>query len=127
MGLDCEYNRRSNDTMISLMGFAGHDLNAVRWLCNGWYWSVVPVLLIGITVRYLAIGAMHACFRAQQAKKPLIYVVRRNRLVALTTLLYFIGLAVLVSVTTWLFIRDQPFVENGISHIQLLDKYGLFD
>lgn len=121
------YNRRSNDTMISLMGFAGHDLNAVRWSCNGWYWSVVPVLLIGITVRYLAIGAMHACFRAQQAKKPLIYVARRNRSVALTTLLYFIGLAVLVSVTTWLFIRDQPFVENGISHIQLLDKYGLFD
>ena len=121
------YNRRSNDTMISIMGYAGHDLNAVRWSCDGWYWSIVPVILIGITVRYVAIGAMHACFRAEQAKKPLLYVARRNRSVAVMMSLYCIGFIGLFSITTWLFIRDQPFVENGISQIQLLNKYGLFD
>mmetsp|Transcript_10771 Transcript_10771/g.22367 ORF Transcript_10771/g.22367 Transcript_10771/m.22367 type:complete len:602 (-) Transcript_10771:246-2051(-) len=121
------YNRRSNDTMISIMGYAGHDLNAVRSSCSGWYWSVVPVILIGITVRYVAIGAMHACFRAQQAKKPLLHVARRNRSVALIMVLYFLGFVLLFSVTTWLFIRDLPFAENGITQVQLLDKYGLFD
>lgn len=121
------YNRRSNDTMISIMGYAGHDLNAVRWSCSGWYWSVIPVILIGITVRYVAIGAMHACFRAQQAKKPLLHVATRNFRVALIMVFYSIGFLVLFFVTTWLFVRDQSFEENGITRIQLLDKYGLFD
>jgi hypothetical protein len=121
-------NRNSSTTMLSVMGYAGHDLNAVRWSCDGWYWSVVPVILIGLTVRYLAIGAMHACFRAQQAKKPLIYAAKRDRSVAMYMILYCIGFIALFSVTTWLFIRDQPFEDNvPLTKIQELDQYGFFE
>merc|ERR1711935_182788 len=95
------FKRRSNTTVMSMMGLASHDLSAVRKSCNGWYWSVTPVILIGFTIRYLAIGAMHACFRAQQAKKPLIYVMKRDRSVAALVILYCIGFLLLVSITTW--------------------------
>lgn len=121
-------NRQSNSTMMSLLGYAGHDQNAVRYSCEGWYWSVVPVICIGLTVRYLAIGAMHACFRAQQAKKPLFYVMKRNLSVTMIVVAYCFGFVALFSVTTWLFIRDHPFEENfPPTQVQLLDQFGFFD
>jgi regulation of enolase protein 1 (concanavalin A-like superfamily) len=42
-------NRQANTSMTIVLGYAGHDYNAVRWSCSGWYWSVLPVLLIGFT------------------------------------------------------------------------------
>jgi hypothetical protein len=120
--------RLSDSTVIRRMGYAAHDLNAVRFSCNGWYWSIIPVICVGITVRYLAIGAMHACFRAQQAKKPLTYVLKRDCSVVAITILYFVGLMGLVAVTTWLFMRDLPFKENvPLTELEQLDKYGFFD
>jgi len=121
-------NRPANSTMMYLMGYAGHDYNAVRWSCDGWYWSVVPVILIGITIRYLAIGAMHAFFRGQQTKKPLFYVMIRDCRVATSTIVYCFGFVVLFSVTTWLFIQDQPFVEAvPLTQVQFLEQLGFFD
>merc|ERR1712238_161998 len=120
-------NRPANSTMMYLMGYAGHDYNAVRWSCDGWYWSVVPVILIGITVRYLAIGAMHAFFRGQQTKKPLFHAMTRNCYVATITIVYCFGFVVLFAVTTWLFIQDQPFKEAvPLTQIQFLEQLGFF-
>ena len=120
--------RLSNSTMMSIMGYAGHDLNAVHRSCDGWYWSVIPVIFIGLTVRYLAIGAMHACFRPQQAKKPLTYVMKRDCSVATITIIYCFGFIALFSVTTWLFMRDLPFEENvPPTEVELLNQFGFFD
>jgi hypothetical protein len=121
-------NRQANTSMTIIMGYAGHDYNAVRWSCGGWYWSVLPVILIGFTIRYLAVGAMHGFYRGQQAKKPLIYVIRRNSRVAVMTMLYFLGFAALFSITTWLFVRDQPFKEpEPPSKAEILDRLGFFE
>jgi hypothetical protein len=80
------------------------------------------------SIRYLAIGAMHSLYRGQQTKKPLINVIRRDRRVALTASLYCVGLAGLVSITTWLFVRDEPFEEpEPPSKAEILDRYGFFD
>mmetsp|Transcript_17412 Transcript_17412/g.40037 ORF Transcript_17412/g.40037 Transcript_17412/m.40037 type:complete len:1463 (+) Transcript_17412:134-4522(+) len=105
-------NRNSNNTMMSMMGYAGHDPSAIYRDCGGWYWSVGPVIFIGITVRYLAIGAMHICFRAQQGKKPLLYVLRRNSTLALITLAYCVALVVLVVIVTLLFTSEPSSDEN---------------
>ena len=113
--------------MMYLAGFAGHDYNAVRQSCDGWYWSVIPVILIGITVRYLAIGAMHTFFRGQQSKKPLLHVMKRDWRVAATTILFFCGFVILFSVTTWLFIREIPFEEAvPLTDFQFMEQMGLF-
>ena len=114
--------------MTVLLGYAGHDYEAVRWSCDGWYWSVIPVLFIGFTIRYLAIGAMHAFYRGQQTKKPLFYVIRRDSRVAMATILYFFGFAALFALTTYLFVRDQPFEEAPPpSKAELLRRFGFFD
>jgi len=121
-------NRKANSTMMRELGYAGHDHNAVRWSCDGWYWSVLPVILIGFTVRYLAIGAMHTFFRAQQTKKPLFYVIRNSCCVASIVTVYCLGLVALFSLTTWLFVQDQPFEEAvPPTQLQLLDRFGFFD
>merc|ERR1712194_741583 len=106
--------RTANNTMMVLEGYAGHDLNAVRQSCNGWYWSVLPSICVGLTVRYAALGAMHSCFRNQQAKKPLIYVMKRDCYVAVCTLLYSIGLVIFFCSTTWLMFLNRPFQENRV-------------
>ncbi|KAG7372253.1 ABC transporter [Nitzschia inconspicua] len=121
-------NRRANSTMTIVLGYAGHDYGAVRWSCNGWYWSVVPVLLIGLTIRYLAVGAMHAMYRGQQTKKPLFNEMRKKKRVAIAVTFYCLGFAVLFTLTTWLFIRDQPFAEpEPPSKAELLNRFGFFD
>jgi len=120
-------NRLTNSSMTIVLGYAGHDYSAVRWSCSGWYWSVIPVILIGCTIRYLAIGAMHSLYRGQQAKKSLLYVMRRNARVAAVTLIYCLGFVALFFVTTWLFVRDQPFEEpEPPSKAEILDRYGFF-
>ncbi|VEU38252.1 unnamed protein product [Pseudo-nitzschia multistriata] len=120
-------NRNSTNTMMRKMGYAGRDLQAVRWSCDGWYWSVAPAILIGITVRYLAFGAMHACFRAQQAKKPLIHKLQKKR-TCFPEIFYVAGFILLVSFTTVVFIVDQPFDENvPRTELQLLNDFGFFD
>ena len=119
--------RNSTTTRMRIIGYAGRDLNAVRWSCSGWYWSVIPVIFIGITIRYLAIGAMHGCFRSQQAKKPLIYVMKRNHYVKGVTIIYCGGFLGLLSLTTWLFTRDQSFEENvPRMESEHLNDFGLF-
>jgi ABC-type multidrug transport system ATPase subunit len=121
-------NRQANSSMTIALGYAGHDYNAVRWSCNGWYWSVIPVLLIGFTIRYLAIGAMHAFYRGQQTKKPLLYVMRRSRRVATTALVYSIGFVGLFAITTYSFVKDQPFDDpEPPSQAELLNRFGFFE
>jgi hypothetical protein len=121
-------NRPANSSLTIALGYAGHDYSAIRWSCNGWYWSVVPVLLIGVTIRYLAIGAMHAMYRGQQTKRPLSYVIRENSRVAVATLFYCLGFAFLFSLTTWLFVRDLSFDEpQPPTRAEVLDRFGFFD
>jgi Fe2+ transport system protein B len=111
--------------MTIILGYAGHDLNAVRWSCVGWYWSVLPAILIGITVRYMAIGSMHAFYRGQQTKKSLWFVIRRSMRVTAVVVMYFLVFVGLFAVTTWSFIRDIPHEEPPPpTRAELLLRYG---
>jgi hypothetical protein len=93
-------------TLMHSFGFAGHDPNATQQSCNGWYWGVLPSLFVGLTVRYVAFLAMHACSRSQQTKKSLLFEVKRDKkvcvvIVALVAILFGLG-----GLTTWLYSRD---------------------
>jgi hypothetical protein len=102
-------NREWNTSMLSAIGYAGHDPYAVERSCDGWYWSVLPAILIGITVRYGAALAMHGFQRAQQTKKPLTYEIRQHRGVAMQVVIYLIVLLALIGFTSWAFVRDLPY------------------
>ena len=93
-------------TLMSAFGIAGHDPNATRPSCSGWYWGILPSIFVGLTVRYAAWLAMHTFHRAKQTKKPIIFEIKRD--VRMCVVVFFL-LVILVSLgvlTTWLFTRD---------------------
>jgi len=47
---------------------AQHDNDVVHRSCDGWYWSWWPAFLVGLTIRFLAAGALHVFDRSKQAK-----------------------------------------------------------
>jgi hypothetical protein len=98
-------NRQWNTSMTVNLGYAGLDPPASERSCNGWYWSLLPAILVGITVRLMAIGAMHGFSRSQQTKKPLLYVMKKDSHVMRVVIAYFFLLAGLFAVTTYTFLR----------------------
>jgi type IV secretory pathway TrbD component len=116
-------NRSFNTSAFFILGYAGNDHTVTERSCDGWYWSVVPVVLVGITVRFAALGAMHGFSRAQQTKKPLLYTMRRDNSLAVSVVVYSVVLAALFGVTTWLMVREVPYVENEPSRDNLIDRY----
>jgi hypothetical protein len=116
-------NRAWNSSAFAVVGYAGHDPTATERSCTGWYWSVVPSLLVGFTVRFAATGAMHAFNRAQQTKKPLMCVMKSDKRVFATVVLYLVILCGLFVLTTWLFLREVPYVE--VDRTDVLSQYIL--
>eukprot|EP00977_Amphora_coffeiformis_P015415 scaffold4510_cov183-Amphora_coffeaeformis.AAC.100 len=53
---------------FALVQMAQHDKDVVYRSCDGWYWSWWPAFFVGLTVRFLAAGALHVCDRSKQAK-----------------------------------------------------------
>ena len=53
---------------FALIPVAQHDRSVVHRSCDGWYWSFWPALFVGLTIRFLAAGALHVCDRSKQAK-----------------------------------------------------------
>ena len=110
---------------FNFTGLAGHDLTVTNRSCHGWYWSVAPVILVGITVRYAAFGAMHALFRAQQTKQSLRVVMLKDRKVVFTIIAFVLGFMALFALATWTFMRNVPYTEpqQVIQEQQVLQQY----
>jgi hypothetical protein len=107
---DHALNRKVEDTVFWTLGYARHDIgNVIQKSCSGWYWSVLPIIGIGLTVRFIALGAMHAFYRSLQTKKSLLFVMKKDRRAFRDVILYVVVLCFLFGVTTWLMIRDVPY------------------
>ena len=87
-------------------GLAEHDPSAVEQSCNGWYWSVLPAIFIGLSIRFAGGCALHVFNRDKQTKKPLSFVMRRDTKVCLAVVGYSVALLGLIIFTTWLMMRD---------------------
>jgi hypothetical protein len=105
-------NRLYNTSLLAIIGYAGNDPSATVKNCGGWYWSAPIALLVGLTIRVLALGAMHGLNRAQQTKKPLRQMLPADLKLFRAVIFYCVFLVGLVAVTTWLMIRDAPFPEK---------------
>ena len=46
-----------------LTGLAQNDLSVVQFSCSGWYWGVYVAFMVGLSVRVLAAGVLHASDR----------------------------------------------------------------
>ena len=59
-------------TSFSILSLAENDAGVIEESCSGWYWGILPALLVGLTVRWLAAGAIHLSGRSMQAKSPFL-------------------------------------------------------
>jgi hypothetical protein len=116
-------NRPYDSSMIISLGYAGHDPTATRRSCNGWYWSVLPVILIGITVRYAALLAMHGFNRSPQTKKSLFHVMSRDKGVAFRVIINVLILGALFGVSTWAIRRDVSFTQPEKTREDYVGEY----
>jgi len=105
---DTSINRnRTTTTLLRLPRFAlaGNDPNAIQLSCNGWYWGILPSIFIGLTIRYVALLAMHSFFRGKQTKKSLPYEIRKSSKFAVKVALYFLVFIAMAFISSWLFTR----------------------
>jgi hypothetical protein len=139
-GMTVEYesvNFPRDYTVIRQLGLAGHDLNATLQSCDGWYWDVLPSLLVGLTIRFAAGLAMHTFNRAQQTKKPLRYEMKRSGcvkcwVIGMILALLFLGIFTASSYTAdepHLFVSSEVLVEEYSSEDEfvqaLLNEYNI--
>eukprot|EP00538_Stauroneis_constricta_P012480 CAMPEP_0119548188 /NCGR_PEP_ID=MMETSP1352-20130426/2157_1 /TAXON_ID=265584 /ORGANISM="Stauroneis constricta, Strain CCMP1120" /LENGTH=1292 /DNA_ID=CAMNT_0007593377 /DNA_START=125 /DNA_END=4003 /DNA_ORIENTATION=- len=93
---------------LSVSGMAGHDINATLRSCSGWYWGLLPSIFVGITIRFAAVGAMHAFNRGKQTKKPLLFVIKNNKRALYVFIGFWVILAGLFGFTCWTMVREAP-------------------
>ncbi|CAB9497095.1 Putative white-brown complex homolog protein 30 [Seminavis robusta] len=79
---------------------------------EGWYWGVLPALVVGILIRWGAAGAIHVSDRAKQAKKSLIHDLAKEPVGWIWLILYFIILLGLFGASGYLILRQVSAVEG---------------
>jgi len=105
---DNSSNYRFENSTYAQSGLALHDPNVLIYSCDGWYWSVLPVILVGITLRFLALGAMYGFYRAQQTKKPLVVELKNSQKMRLKVIAFTVVFLILFIVTTVIMFRTLP-------------------
>lgn len=97
---------------MALLGFGINDLeNATRQNSNGWYTSVIPAICVGLCMRVLGLGAIHACGRSQQIKKSIWYDISKSPQVKYCAILFTTCTVMLFALTSFLILRhtsDSP-------------------
>lgn len=63
---------------FTLVGLAQNDSSVVQHSYNGWQWYILPALFVGLTVRLMALGALHLFDRPKQNRKGLFYEMRQR-------------------------------------------------
>jgi hypothetical protein len=121
---DTSVNFVRENSVMRRFGFAGHDPNATQMSCEGWYWGILPAVMVGLTVRYAGWLAMHTFNRPQQTKKSLIFEMKRDKRMIGVVFILVLALFGLGVLTTWLYTRDlEPKYEyNDIE--ELLGQAG---
>jgi len=86
---------------FELTGLAENDLSVIQRSRDGWYWGVPPAFFVGLFVRWLALGALHACDRSRQNKKSLWFELRKEPLYRNRRFYYIFGYLVVAATLFW--------------------------
>jgi hypothetical protein len=125
-----------NATVSTVANLGQNDRAVVQHTCNGWYWGVLPAVAVGVTVRFLAAGAIHAFYRSKQARKPFVSDLLQRPLAKnrdfLTFVTYMITFVCLFGFTSWFIVRTVG--QTGIwdpandptPNVTLTDEFTVF-
>jgi hypothetical protein len=86
-----------------------HDSSVTDRDWHGWYWNVLPVFMIGLTVRFAGFGVINAFNRAEQAKKSIWFQLRYKGSFTLygSVLLFLLCFVGLFGLCCWLILRQM--------------------
>ena len=92
---------------FALIDLAQNDNGVVQRSCDGWYWSFWPAILVGLTIRFAAAGALHVCNRSKQAKHSMMDELRAVQPMYKNPILWWVGFfmaffVLLFSLSVWL-------------------------
>jgi hypothetical protein len=99
---------------FALLGLAQNDSSVREQSCSGWYWGALPALLVGLTIRWVAAGAIHVSERSKQAKKPLLKEMKHEagqndlsifKSTRMFVAVFFVVFAALFSLSSWTIVR----------------------
>jgi hypothetical protein len=99
---------------FALLGLAQNDSSVREQSCSGWYWGVLPALLVGLTIRWVAAGTIHVSERSKQAKKPLLKEMKHEagqndlsifKSTRMFVAVFFVVFAALFSLSSWTIVR----------------------
>lgn len=99
-------------TTFAILGLAENDSSVDERSCDGWFWYVLPSLMVGLSIRFLAGGLLHVVGRSQQAKQSLLkemaseFKSRGLKTTFLCFVCYIILLLGLLTVSSWLILRQ---------------------
>jgi hypothetical protein len=109
---------------FALIGLAQNDPNVREQSCSGWYWGALPALLVGLTIRWAAAGAIHVSERSKQAKKPLWKEVKQQtaqkglsifKSTGMLVVVFVVVFTALFSLASWTILRSPGTADNGIT------------
>jgi hypothetical protein len=92
---------------FSFVHLGQHDSHVNEGNCGGWNWGMFPAFMVGLTLRFIALGAIHTCQLSKQAKKPFLFRLHKKGTKRLYSLvgLYCATAIVLLSVTISFILR----------------------
>jgi hypothetical protein len=101
-------NFPEDQASFSFLSLGQNDSEVTDLSWNGWYWGVLPGFMVGLTVRFVAFGAINSLNRSKMAKKSFIFQLRNKGSLQLysTVAAFFICLGGLIGVTSWLILRE---------------------
>jgi hypothetical protein len=107
---------------FALLGLAQNDPSVREQSCSGWYWGVLPALLVGLTIRWAAAGAIHVSERSKQAKKPLWKEMKQQaaqkglsifKSTSMFVAVFLVVFAALFSLSSWTILRNTGAATGG--------------
>ena len=99
-------------TAFAILGLAQNDSSVGNRSCHGWFWYVLPGIVVGLTIRVMAGGLIHVVGRSQQAKKSFFVQMKEElkspgpKTGTLVFTLYLIILMALITTSSWLVLRQ---------------------
>lgn len=92
----------------NVIGYAQHDFNTViEQSCNGWYWSILPAILVGLTIRLVAGAAIHCTNRGRCGQKSLLYALTHDKNFKTGAIIYVAVIVVFFSWSVASYMRDR--------------------
>jgi hypothetical protein len=93
---------------FNVIGYAQNDFNtASEQSCRGWYWSVGPAILVGLTIRIFASGAIHCTNRGACGKKSVRYALANDRNFRIGAVIWGVLFALFFAWSVSAYMRDR--------------------